>query len=294
MITTTKEVFQPQQILSNLVSNDNTGYLRVNSNSVNWEIYLQQGQLKFASYSLQSYNSIKHILLRHNFRESVKSLKEYSVDSIVGKSVFTIVEQLYNEKLINNEQYKILSRELTQEAIELFLCLKEGSSQYSEENSQKSSIKHKYDSGWDTPTLFDQINKNLEAWQQFYPLITSPFARIFCPNLDLLDKRIANGNLSPALLKRIFTLIQGGSIRQIAVALKTTDLRGIQLLFPYLKNEILRVKTPNAPFDRLALIPHDITVSKLSSKTFLVGNPNIQSKFDPLNLNSVKKSLPSI
>ena len=131
MMTITNDIFEPKQILDNLVNTVSTGYLRINSNSIRWDIHLQQGELKFACYSVQNLQSIKHILLRNNFHSTVQTLKNYQLDSLAGKSVFTIVNQLLKDQLIDLQQQRILHQELTEEAIELFLWLKDGSYEWS-------------------------------------------------------------------------------------------------------------------------------------------------------------------
>ena len=283
MMTITNDIFEPKQILDNLVNTVSTGYLRINSNSIRWDIHLQQGELKFACYSVQNLQSIKHILLRNNFHSTVQTLKNYQLDSLAGKSVFTIVNQLLKDQLIDLQQQRILHQELTEEAIELFLWLKDGSYEWSTQKAPELPNMNQYDYAWDIPALMDTMKIRLQAWQQFNPLIDSPFQRIVCPNLELLEKSIPNGNLAPSLLKQLFTLVQGGTIRQIAVVLKKSDLRTIQLLIPYLKHRVLLLKSTNIPFNKLPVIPRKQLANNFDVQTITIPNSAIQSELKPLS-----------
>ena len=157
----------------------------------------------------------------------------------------------------------------------------------------------------DIAPLVETMELNLQTWQKFYPVITSPFQRIICPNLKLLQKNVPNGDLSPTILKQLFHLIQGGTIRQIAIALKKSDLKTAQLLLPYIKHKIVGVKSPNAPFDRLPSIPHPLTSFESNSEEMKLPNSAIKSQLRPLtalaekspsvevdNSNQVTKILP--
>ena len=99
-ITNTNQTFEPKQTLTNLVNTNSTGCLKIHADNLTWEIYLQNGKLKYAQYSLQNLQSIKHILLRYNFVSTVKLIKHFKGDLSAHKSIFTIVDELLNAKLI--------------------------------------------------------------------------------------------------------------------------------------------------------------------------------------------------
>lgn len=55
--------FQPIQLLQDISAAGKTGYLQVEANSVNWNIYFVEGRLQYADHSLQSLETIKHYLM---------------------------------------------------------------------------------------------------------------------------------------------------------------------------------------------------------------------------------------
>ena len=285
-ITNTNQIFEPKQTLTNLVNTNSTGCLKIHADNLTWEIYLQNGKLKYAQYSLQNLQSIKHILLRYNFVSTVKLIKHFKGDLSAHKSIFTIVDELLIAKLIINKQKSLIYRELTNEAIELYLWLENASYEWKPEildddDNDIDDVSVETSIG-DIAPLVETMELNLQTWQKFYPVITSPFQRIICPNLKLLQKNVPNGDLSPTILKQLFNLIQGGTIRQIAIALKKSDLKTAQLLLPYIKHKIVGVKSPNAPFDRLPSIPHPLTSFESNSEEMKLPNSAIQSQLRPL------------
>ena len=162
--------------------------------NLTWEIYLQNGKLKYAQYSLQNLQSIKHILLRYNFVSTVKLIKHFKGDLSAHKSIFTIVDELLNAKLIINKQKSLIYRELTNETIELYLWLENASYEWKPEildddDNDIDDVSVETSIG-DIAPLVETMELNLQTWQKFYPVITSPFQRIICPNLKLLQKNV--------------------------------------------------------------------------------------------------------
>ena len=272
MFTITNKNFQPTEILQDLVDNSKTGHLQIKANSVSWEIYVSKGKLKYAYHSLQSFNTIKYILLRHNFGETLKNILPQAKNILASdQPVLSIVNQLAEQNLLSNTQKRILYRELAQDAIEYCLWLKDGESHWNEENDNTSfnNIIATSDYIGDIPTLLNSIKIRLRVWQQFSPLVQSPLQRPICPNPALIKNEVPEGTLSPQLLEKLVKLMRGTTIQDLSIALKQNDLRVVQLLLPYIKQQIIKLEQPKPPLDKLPVVPskesHTTSVSKASS-----------------------------
>ena len=288
MITISNKNFQAAKILLDLADSDQTGHLQITSNTVCWEIYLSQGKIKYASHSLQSVNTIKYILLRHNFKETIKNILQQGQTILAShQPVLSTVNQLAEQNFLTNNQTKILHKELAQDAMEFCLWLKEGESHWNQDNESASvnNITASSDYLWDIPTLLNSIKIRTQAWQRFSPLVQSPLQRPICPNPSLLGNKVPSGNLSPELLEKLVKLMKGATIQDLSIALKQNDLRVVQLLFPYIKHQVIKLQSPKSPLDKLPLVPSKVSNSQFSSNTSPVKS---ESKKPVTNTSSIK------
>lgn len=251
-----QQSFQPNQILNNLIDGNKSGYLHVISNSVTWKIYLLNGKLQYAYHSLQSFKNIYRILMVNKCGATAIQLKSSTqAKNIFGKyqSIFVIVEQLVQKKLLTSSEQKILHKELTQEAIEFFLWLRDAEHQWIRQTKSQNTITPAYT--WNTKELLNFMDIRLKKWQQFNPLILSPLQRPICPNPSLINNPVPEGTLPVTLLEKLIKLMRGISIQELGVVMKLNELKTAQLLLPYLKSQTFILKPPQAPLDKLPLIP---------------------------------------
>ena len=251
-----QQSLQPNQILNSLIEGNNTGYLNVISNSVTWKIYLSNGKLQYAYHSLQSFKNIYRILMLNKFGATAIQLKSSPHAKNIFKryrSIFFIVDQLVKKNLLTNSEEKILHKELTQEAIESFLWLREGEHQWIRQAKSHNTITPAY--LWNTQELLNFIEMRFKKWQQFNSLIQSPLQRPICSNPSLINKEVPGGTLSLKMLEKLIKLMRGISIQELGVVMKQNELKIAQLLLPYIKSKIFVLHPPQSPLNKLPLIP---------------------------------------
>ncbi|MBC1240549.1 chemotaxis protein CheY [Nostoc linckia z18] len=135
----------PLSLLAQLTSRRATGCLSVFTGIVYWSIYLEDGKLTYASYSdklferldshlrrlsqqIPALNSATRIQMRLMFETKNEHQSILNAD-------YQAICWLVNQDLITPVQAGNLIDELAKEVLESFLCLKEGSYEFSPENS---------------------------------------------------------------------------------------------------------------------------------------------------------------
>ncbi|MDZ8028522.1 MAG: response regulator [Nostoc sp. SerVER01] len=135
----------PLSLLAQLTSRRATGCLSVFTGIVYWSIYLEDGKLTYASYSdklferldshlrrlsqqIPALNSATRIQMRLMFETKNEHQSIPNAD-------YQAICWLVNQDLITPVQAGTLIDELAKEVLESFLCLKEGSYEFSPENS---------------------------------------------------------------------------------------------------------------------------------------------------------------
>ncbi|MDF5736521.1 MULTISPECIES: response regulator [unclassified Nostoc] len=135
----------PLSLLAQLTSRRATGCLKVFTEIVSWSIYLEDGKLTYASYSDKLFERLDSHLRRLNqqifalnsatrveMRLMFETKNEHqSIPNADYQAICWLVSQDY----ITSVQAASLIDELAKEVLESFLCLKEGSYEFSPENS---------------------------------------------------------------------------------------------------------------------------------------------------------------
>lgn len=135
----------PLSLLAQLTSRRATGCLSVFTGIVSWSIYLEDGKLTYASYSdklferldshlrrlsqqILTLNSATHMQMRLMFETKNEHQPIPNAD-------YQAICWLVNQNYITSVQAGNLIDELAKEVLESFLCLKEGSYEFSLESS---------------------------------------------------------------------------------------------------------------------------------------------------------------
>ncbi|MEH2014730.1 response regulator [Nostoc sp.] len=135
----------PLSLLAQLTSRRATGCLNIFTEIVSWSIYLEEGKLTYASYSdklferldshlrrlsqqIPALNSATRVQMRLMFETK-------SEHQSIPNADYQAICWLVNQDYITSVQAARLIDELAKEVLESFLCLKEGSYEFSPESS---------------------------------------------------------------------------------------------------------------------------------------------------------------
>jgi two-component system, chemotaxis family, response regulator PixG len=141
-------VFQklhPLSLLAQLTSRRATGCLKVLTGAISWSLYLEEGQLNYASYSNQMFDWLDGHLerkakqipaLNNSTRMQMRVLFETKHDNqSIAQADYQAICWLVNRNYITLEQAESLIEELAREVLESFLTLKEGSYEFTRESA---------------------------------------------------------------------------------------------------------------------------------------------------------------
>ncbi|BAY77539.1 response regulator receiver protein [Nostoc linckia NIES-25] len=182
----------PLSLLAQLTSRRATGCLSVFTGIVYWSIYLEDGKLTYASYSdklferldshlrrlsqqIPALNSATRIQMRLMFETKNEHQSIPNAD-------YQAICWLVNQDLITPVQAGTLIDELAKEVLESFLCLKEGSYEFSPENSLDELPKF---CRLDLRLLVEHCQKQLRNRQNIQSSIPAGANSQVLPNLQI-------------------------------------------------------------------------------------------------------------
>jgi len=135
----------PLSLLAQLTSRRATGCLRIFTGTVSWSIYLEDGKLTYASYSDKLFDRLDNHLqqlsqqipaLNSATRVQMRLMFEpMGENQPISDADYQAICWLANQAHITSSQAGTLIENLAKEVLELFLTLKEGSYEFSAENS---------------------------------------------------------------------------------------------------------------------------------------------------------------
>ncbi|MEM8778486.1 MAG: response regulator, partial [Cyanobacteria bacterium P01_G01_bin.49] len=247
-----KNNLKPIQLLNKFSESAKSSQLMITHNSVTWELAIVKGKLQYATHSLQSGETIQHYLLRLGYGDAAKAKPAITRNLSDNRSfVRQVVNSLVTQGHLNAIQKTILLRELTQDALESLLWLTTEEYSWREKKLTYSTK----ETPLELPPLINSLQGKLQQWQKLSPLITSPHQRPQCIDPSLLGKPLPSGTISSNVLKQLVKLMRGLSIRQLALFVKQDDLKIAQMLYPYVKHNILQLQAPKSSLEKLPHIP---------------------------------------
>ncbi|MGY6528839.1 MAG: response regulator [Cyanobacterium sp.] len=250
-----KLIFNPFNILQYFYKNRLTAHVEIVSNFVTWNLYYIDGTLQYADHSLQSLKTLEYYLSRTNPQVATKIVNALKTkQSINNSKLIQVVHLLFQKQLINNEDKNSLIKELTQDALESFLWLKEGEYRRQKlEKTELSNLKNVIgDSAMDISAMVKSVRLRHQLWQKVSRVVSSPYQRPVFINVNDAQKRVPQGKLSARVLTQLSKIVKSNTtIRDIATVLKQDELKVISLLAPYIQGGIVRLQPAIYPYDNL-------------------------------------------
>jgi two-component system, chemotaxis family, response regulator PixG len=187
MMTTTLgsyRLFQklhPLSLLAQLSTRRVTGCLNVLTNTVSWSIYLQEGKLTYATYSVKVFERLESHLQRLNQQLPTFDNATYeqmglislaqNETQFIANADYHAICWLVAQKHITSAQAGMLIEELAKEVLESFLCLKEGNYKLNSDHSWDELPKFCH---LDLQLIVEHCQKQLRYRQNIKPVISSP------------------------------------------------------------------------------------------------------------------------
>ena len=246
-----------EDVLKQLAKLNANGCLQISYNSIVFFVYLNQGQIVYATNSLAPFERIeRHLrrlsnqnskltndiikLARQKFRQIIESYVEIPSDY---KGIIWLSE----ENHLSSQEALTLVRRITREVFESILCLPEDTAyQFTEQSQQLPEL-----CTFELLPYLKQCHSRIEAWQTFTGHISSSFQRLYLAsgNIDNIT------NLTVEQNQTIGKLLKGLNFRQISALIDKDELIVARILYPSILNNNVLVRSPKSPFDRLPTLP---------------------------------------
>jgi two-component system, chemotaxis family, response regulator PixG len=274
-----KPEIDPAKMLSHFSGVRSTGCLEVVGDNTRWIALFESGQLLSVDCSVQSLGQLSYRLRQLGWELVAKAINtaadrnsHLSGDILVRQEI----ERLVIQELLMPTQASQISAEVTKEALESLLWLKIGQWKWHPEVLVTSAIIKNSASRLDLAKLMEYYQQRLKIWQKFITVVRSPYQRPYLVNQRYLAKPVAAGTLSPTALAQIAQMMQGISLRDLALLLKQDELKLVQLLIPYIRESVICLREPADAFKHLPLIPEP-DLSEISISNELTSSGDISN-----------------
>ncbi len=245
-------------VLRQLASSQSTGCLEVTGNNIKWSVFLQFGKLLGIDCSVPSLGSLIYRLRQCGCDAAAKAVNTLAVSGKYSPSENFIqqeIDRLVLEDLLDLTLGIQISTDVTKEILESLLWLETGTYQWREkELGTRLAIKNP-EYRLDLAKLIAYYHQRLVIWQNHITIVQSPHQRPYLMNEQLLDKPVVAGTLSSKALRQIAQFMRGVSLRELSLLLKQDELKVIQILIPYLRENVISLREPSAACQQLPQVP---------------------------------------
>ncbi len=294
----------PLSLLRHLSSCFENTCLQVQSNSVNWWIYLEEGKIAYATHSIEPFDRLERHLRRLSVQiptltsEVRVQLRMMFEPDSQNKSVQTIknvpptvtfqqppdyqaICWLVTQKYLNPTQAAILIQELVKEVVESFLLIKKGTYEF-----QKNLILSPKICRLDAEKLLVVSQERLQSWQHLAPHVTSPFQRPYLwINTKTHIQKISE--IQPNLVN----WMKGFSLRHLAVIMNQDELQLARSLSPHIQSGAILLHEPDPPFEKLPKTDSEISHTPRKVTQFV--NKEVADTIETTSITTTKQK-PSI
>jgi len=266
----TGEIHNSVQLFKEL--SNRSGVLEISRENINWIVYLERGQLQYASMSVQSVEELTYHLQFFGCKAAVEALKtakslENTRNSLEGMSLDSILHWLSRQEFLNAEEVSKVTEQVSREALEALFWLKDG--QYTWQESDSTEPLVSIQPRLQLATLMADFQSRLESWQKLLDKISSPYQRPY-----FFNNRTVDSEANP-LIAKLSKLMRGFSIHQLAKIIKQDEIKLAQILYPHIKSGEIFLREPKSFWAQLPKLPQ---LPKKEEKTNVSSRPNIHQK----------------
>lgn len=237
----------PKALLSQLVTSSSSGILEVVSCDTVWQICVEEGQLVFASHSINPVDVLDQHLqdfsrivpaINPKIRQDVRALfHHYDAQQDLPFS-YQAIRWLQDQNCLNAEQAMLLIKKLSQEALESYLLLVAGDYQFIYRSTSFNPM-----SRLDLLLLVQECQYRIKAWRDLGPEIWSPYQGLYYFSQSELQRQSGS-----AKLEKYGDVLRGLSFRKLAVILGQDELCLAQDLYSEIAEKTIVLREPIAPY----------------------------------------------
>jgi two-component system, chemotaxis family, response regulator PixG len=237
----------PKALLSKLVISSSSGILEVVSCDAVWRIYIEGGQLVFASHSINPLDVLDRHLrdfsrivpaIDGEARKAIRSMASNDGSRQDLPYSYQAVRLLKDHNHLNSEQATYLIKRLSQEALESYLLLVSGEYRFISCSAPLPAI-----SRLDLLLLVQECQYRIKAWRSLGPDIWSPYQRLY-----YFSQGEAQRQTYSEKIEKYGGALRGSSFRKLSVLLGQDELSLAQELYPEITQKTILLREPISPY----------------------------------------------
>ncbi len=265
-----QSTFNPVQLLAEVSSCHKTGGLNIKTKTAAWNIFFDRGEFIYAENSVQTLTQLQYFLVKNGWQEALGGLKTITKiqppnlsGGETGPSVSLFeyaISNLHTEGYLDELKIQRLIEEISQDALETFLWIQSGGTLWVDAAPPPAwiHVSMSQSEQLDLSDMLQFLQQRLRGWQNCTDKIISPYQRPYLLDFHDINKPVADGAFSAHTLSKLSELMRRGlSLRQLSLYLKQDELHVAQMLSPYIRHQIIFLRNPQPPFDKLPNIPRD-------------------------------------
>lgn len=238
-------------VLQQQVEQQKSGCLEVSFNAVNWYFYLEQGQLIYATYSVDPIDLLDNHLrkLSRNVQSITSDIRtqvrinfasETSADTQLRPD-YQAISWLMLTKNLSTPDAKTLISMVAVEVLESYLRLNQATYTFKPKANELPVYCR-----LDLSDVLKTAQDRHQAWQALAPEIRSPYQ---CP--QLAPQNGAHQKYAATQIQKLQKILRGFSFRHLGVLLNLDELKLAQNLHPLIQDQVVLLKESAAPFNQL-------------------------------------------
>lgn len=236
--------------LVNQLSTLTSGCLHVADSTLEWFIYVQRGQLVYATNNAEPFERLERYLKglpqMSNLSNSDLRAKVRQMEQEVPAENFTADYQalrwLIDQGHSDGASLSNLASKMSAEVLESYLLLPQGNYEvHTRSMGELPSICQ-----LELESLWPRMWERLDQWNAMAPRISSPYQRPY-----LIGEERARQKLSPKMADKLSRLLLGFNFRQLAMLLQQDELALCRRFAPLISEGIIILREPLSPHDQL-------------------------------------------
>lgn len=279
----TFQKLSPLSLLAHLSSCYDSAHLQVNSGSVSWSIYLEEGKITYATHSIAPFDRLDCHLHRlshqipaitSEIRAQLSLIFESDAENYsIPNPEYQAIGWLVNHQYLTFSQAGELITQLVTEVIESFLLIKSGNYELGENFNEGQAFCR-----LDFQPIVERAQEQIQGWRALAPQVWSPYQRLYFSNRHKTEQ------LSPEIQQKLSAILKGFSFRHLAVLLNQDELQLAQSLHQYIVAGTILLEDPYPPFDQLPKfeLSTDNTPTIQADISHLVSNNNERANITPV------------
>jgi two-component system, chemotaxis family, response regulator PixG len=226
------------------------GCLKIESESVTWFFYIDQGALLYITHSIDPIDRLDCHLrglsrripsLTSDLRTQIRlSLDLPATSSFALQPDYQGIGMLLEQKILSADVAQSLLQNMSQEALELLLLVENHTTTFVPYFTASTTSLQPLE----FETLLHDCQDRLQAWKSLAPHVASPYQR---PYLFSQSKT----TLSVERQQRLGALLKGYSFRHLALLIDQDELRLVKSLYPLILDKTVILRDPEPPYHEL-------------------------------------------